>query len=1104
MKLNVKLLVLFILYIPVINAQVDYETQIQTIFNSSCTNCHQYGSQNGLNLTAYTGVMTGGTSGLAVVAGDHANSLLWTRVNDGSMPPSGNLSSDQVNLIAQWIDEGALAQVPQNAEVTINLNMSTAGAVTDSTHNLVLRGTFNNWAGNDMPLANQGGDYYTYTGALDAGSYEFKFVAVDLTTGTDIWESTGNRVFNLSATDTTISCYWENTDQPPYTATDSIDIWLRVSTAGIAGFDASTTTMKAAGSFEGWSGTDLTQEGDSEFWSGHFTLDPAIASHSLQYKFRAGDGWENDPNRTATVTTDTTLAWKYYNDTAPTPAELVNVTFRVNMSTGAVTDSTHDVQIRGSFNGWGDCTDCSATNVGGDYWEFTTELYTGEYSFKICPVDEVGNQGWETTSDRIFNVGLTDMETDILYYNSDTTPPYAPSDSIDVWLRVNTYAIPGYDPATSPMKVAGSFEGWSGTELVQEGNTSYWSGHFKFAPGETHPVEYKFRAGEDWEQIDNRTATFSSDTTLSWKWYNNIPAGGLATKTVLFQVDMSEWLNEDGANGMPIFSVANGDGMFLRGGFNGWADDTTQYPADMPGDELVRTPGTNLFSTALTITNSPTAVIEYKYFMKLSEASISGLESVYGQMSGNVGYEDSPVYGGGNRIFTLDDQPGDVLTRPLEGYYDLPAGGVIPTGQTVGVTYSVDMNGAATDGFNSATDSVFVSPKDRWSNYFNGFGDGPLFHATDADGDGVYSVTISLNGPTPWHSIYSWAFTNSDLGHVEEGGGFGGGRFRARYMHQDPSNNCAWVDYTFPTDSWQKDPPLPGELFDPSSMCGAPNELVNSGFEGGLEGWEAYPNFDSQELNYSGQTIFGSEAIFNAFEGVTAAKMWGLYNGEDAENNLFQTFQGDHAIAPGSHLSVSAHIMSHEDDYIGQGNNNVAIFAKYFGEGWAWIGMDSTHINGASVTANDWHHVGVEGTVPDGTTIVQVGVMHIQASNDDHGSVYVDMLKMQRGWTMATDDEGFALQPQKFSLGNNYPNPFNPTTRIDFSIPMQSSVAFTIYNILGEEMYSMVDENLSSGIYHVKWDGKNKFGVQVPSGVYFYQLNAGDGFTQTKKMTLLK
>ena len=108
---------------------------------------------------------------------------------------------------------------------------------------------------------------------------------------------------------------------------------------------------------------------------------------------------------------------------------------------------------------------------------------------------------------------------------------------------------------------------------------------------------------------------------------------------------------------MPVFSVANGDGMFLRGDFNGWADDTIQYPADTPGDELVRTPGTNLFSTALTMTNMPSQRIEYKYFMKLSDASVTTLESVYGQLFAYLGYEDSPVYGGGNRFFSLNDQP---------------------------------------------------------------------------------------------------------------------------------------------------------------------------------------------------------------------------------------------------------------------------------------------------------------------------------------------------------------------------------------------------------------------------------------------------------------
>ena len=371
------------------------------------------------------------------------------------------------------------ANVTFASSVTFNLNMSTAGAVTDSTHSIVLRGNFNNWAGSDMPLSSIGGDYYTYTGSLDPGSYEFKFVAIDNLTSTDGWEDITNRSITVSANDTTITCYWENGDQPPYTATDSIDIWFRVNTAGIPGYDPTTTPMKVAGSFEGWNGTELTREGETDFWSGHFTRDPAT-THILTYKFKAGETWENDPNRLLTVSSDTTVAWKYFNDITPAPSELVSVTFRVNTSTTAVTDSTHDVQIRGSFNGWQNCTECSATNVGGDYWEFNVELWTGTYDFKICPVDELGNEAWESTPNRVLTVGLEDMATELFFYNSNTTPPYMPTDSIDVWFRVNTFNIPNYDPATTPMRVAGSFNGWGDApvNLSQEGNSEFWSGHF--------------------------------------------------------------------------------------------------------------------------------------------------------------------------------------------------------------------------------------------------------------------------------------------------------------------------------------------------------------------------------------------------------------------------------------------------------------------------------------------------------------------------------------------------------------------------------------------------------------------------------------------------
>ena len=96
---------LFIL-LSVSTAQVDYNTDIQPIFDNSCTNCHRYGNTSGgLNLESYGMLMSGNT----VVAGDHASSVLWQRVSNGSMPPGANdLSTTQVSLIAQWIDEGAL------------------------------------------------------------------------------------------------------------------------------------------------------------------------------------------------------------------------------------------------------------------------------------------------------------------------------------------------------------------------------------------------------------------------------------------------------------------------------------------------------------------------------------------------------------------------------------------------------------------------------------------------------------------------------------------------------------------------------------------------------------------------------------------------------------------------------------------------------------------------------------------------------------------------------------------------------------------------------------------------------------------------------------
>ncbi len=89
------------------------------------------------------------------------------------------------------------------------------------------------------------------------------------------------------------------------------------------------------------------------------------------------------------------------------------------------------------------------------------------------------------------------------------------------------------------------------------------------------------------------------------------------------------------------------------------------------------------------------------------------------------------------------------------------------------------------------------------------------------------------------------------------------------------------------------------------------------------------------------------------------------------------------------------------------------------------------------------------------------------------------------------------ILPTEFSLSQNYPNPFNPSTTIEFSLPKRASVNLTIYNTLGQEVKTLINRELNEGIHRINWN------AEVPSGTYFYRLNAGN-FVAAKKMTLMR
>jgi len=90
------------------------------------------------------------------------------------------------------------------------------------------------------------------------------------------------------------------------------------------------------------------------------------------------------------------------------------------------------------------------------------------------------------------------------------------------------------------------------------------------------------------------------------------------------------------------------------------------------------------------------------------------------------------------------------------------------------------------------------------------------------------------------------------------------------------------------------------------------------------------------------------------------------------------------------------------------------------------------------------------------------------------------------------------LQPIVYDLEQNYPNPFNPSTVIKYSIPEVSKVVLKLYNLLGEEVAILVNEEKIVGYYKVEFNAAN-----LPSGVYFYRIQAGS-FVETKKMILLR
>ena len=121
--------------------------------------------------------------------------------------------------------------------------------------------------------------------------------------------------------------------------------------------------------------------------------------------------------------------------------------------------------------------------------------------------------------------------------------------------------------------------------------------------------------------------------------------------------------------------------------------------------------------------------------------------------------------------------------------------------------------------------------------------------------------------------------------------------------------------------------------------------------------------------------------------------------------------------------------------------------------------------------------------------------------NENASALSAEISILVRIGVVGIEDEN--LLPDTYGISANYPNPFNPTTEINYQVPENAKVNIVIFNLLGERIATLVDRDLQAGYYTTKWNGRADSGKPLASGLYFYKMVAGD-FSKTQKMMFLK
>lgn len=388
-----------------------------------------------------------------------------------------------------------LISLPMMAQVKVKFQLNTATRIdTIKAGSMVqVRGSLAplTWDDQSVNMVQVNGDYWeaevTFHDTMKTKTLEYKFFASD-------WEAGNNRTLVIPTTDTILALTFyrqsgTDTGAPPYTPSDSIDVWFRVHMGSEANFNPSSDIVGVRGSRSplDWGQTyQLAREGTSKFYSGVIRFSNSFRDSIVEYKFVYGSApnWEEGSNRTVTLRVDTTLQWKTFSN-KPILSNVVSGQMLISVEVGpyeqlgifsqAAGDS---MQVRGPFNGWGggpaDKMKMLQTAPGSSVW-YLALPYTGApeeqfpYKFYIDFEDPASRAyedwyGWELPATTgggnrsgVF-AGTNDQVLPTWTYNDLPTRGFIPSnDTVEVTFTIDMRPAFGatvpFNPSTDTVRL---------------------------------------------------------------------------------------------------------------------------------------------------------------------------------------------------------------------------------------------------------------------------------------------------------------------------------------------------------------------------------------------------------------------------------------------------------------------------------------------------------------------------------------------------------------------------------------------------------------------------------------------------------------------------